>query len=263
MPRYVGPGSPGITQPPIYQAPRPPVPSPVPDRIEPIRPSPAETMTIAPAPRPSSSSSPAPVAGAAPLTSSSSGGGGGSTNWRDATYNEQIASINRALAEYESGAIGQGERYGTDYLTSLQRLGYMPGSSFVAMPNIIEMLNAAGDQAAGVTDAPAGLTTPVEGAFDIEGVQSPYSTAARGVRSLRDEFAARGGLQSTDFARMFGEFQNQLQEQLRGMETGRSRFAQDLYERIGGERQSAEDRRQQARRDAMQRAALNSIAAVG
>lgn len=230
------------------------------------RPAPTGLQNISAAPTlraPSTTQSNTSNVGASSSRSSSPA----SINWRDSTYNDQIAAINKALQEYESGAIGSAERYGTDYMTGLQRLGYTPGAGFVAMPNIIEALNAAGaaDTTAGAADAemPQDLIAPVEGAFDIEGIESPYSTAAQGVRALRDEFAARGGLQSTDFARKFNEFRNQLDEQLRGMETGRSRFAEDLYRRVGGERQAAEERRNQARRDAMQRAALQAASTVG
>ena len=178
----------------------------------------------------------------------SSGGGGGSRdvpnvpapapspapqpraplNWRDAAYNAQIASIQRALADFETGATTRGERYGQDFTTGLQRLGYRAAPGFRAMPNVLEQLDQPQPMAralsAGAEGAPAVAVPPVSGGFDIEGEFDPYSAAARGTRSTRDEFAGRGTLRSSDFAKTFGEFQNRLNQQLEAMETSRSRF---------------------------------------
>jgi len=188
-------------------------------------------------------------------------------NWRDSAYNSQIASIQRALQDYETGAQKRGDRYGIDYTTGLNKLGYRPGSDFTAMPNLLETPAEAPRARALMSAANAQgeqpLVQPVSGAFDIEGQYDPFSTAARGTRSTRDDFAARGTLRSSDFAKNFSDFQNRLQEQLTSMETGRSRFAEDLATDIAQQRTSATEREQQAQRDAQMRAAINAASAGG
>jgi hypothetical protein len=184
-------------------------------------------------------------------------------DWRDSAFNSQIASIQRALQDFETGAQTRGERYGQDFSTGLSRLGYRPAEGFQAMPNILEQLNQPQAMARGLSaegmeggGAPAVAVPPVAGAFDIEGQFDPYSSAARGTRGLRDEFAGRGTLRSSDFARSFGEFQSRLNEQLSAMETARGRFGQDLATEVSQERTRAQEREQSAQRDAMMRAAI-------
>jgi hypothetical protein len=180
-------------------------------------------------------------------------------NWRDSAYNAQIAAIQRALQDFETGAQTRGERYGQDFSTGLQRLGYRPGEGFQAMPNILEALSAQqrGGGEGGVAVSPLG------GAFDIEGMYDPYTAAAQGTRGLRDDFAGRGTLRSSDFARSFGEFQNRLNQQLEAMETSRTRFGQDLGADVTRERSATEDRLQAAQRDAMMRAAISAAGGMG
>lgn len=180
-------------------------------------------------------------------------------NWRDAAYNAQIASIQRALQDFETGATTRGERYGQDYMTGLKGLGYRPGEGFQAMPNVLEQLDKPQPKAMSALSeggSPAVAMAPVSGAFDIEGQYDPYSAAARGTRGTRDEFAARGTLRSSDFAKTFGEFQNRLQKQLDAMETSRTRFGQDLATEVAQQRTASQERQQGAQRDAMLRAAM-------
>ena len=179
-------------------------------------------------------------------------------NWRDAAYNAQIASIQRALQDYETGATTRGERYGQDYMTGLKGLGYRPGEGFQAMPNVLEQLDKPQPTAMAALsegDSPAVATAPVSGQFDIEGQYDPYSAAAQGTRSRRDDFAARGTLRSSDFAKTFGQFQDRLQQQLDAMETSRTRFGQDLATDVAQQRTASQERQQGAQRDAMLRAA--------
>lgn len=188
-------------------------------------------------------------------------------NWRDAAYNAQIASIQRALADFETGATTRGERYGQDYMTGLRGLGYRPAEGFEAMPNVLEQLDQPQPMARSLSahseGAPGVAVPPVSGAFDIEGEFDPYSAAARGTRGTRDEFAARGTLRSSDFAKTFGEFQNRLQQQLDAMETARGRFGQDLATEVAQQRTQAQERQQAAQRDAMMRAAVAAAGGAG
>ena len=190
----------------------------------------------------------------------------GPLNWQDSAYNAQIASIQRALQDFETGAQTRGERYGQDFSTGLSRMGYRPAEGFQAMPNILEMMNqpqamSAMDGAEG--GAPAVSVPRVSGSFDIEGEFDPYSAAARGTRSTRDEFAGRGTLRSSDFAKTFGEFQNRLNQQLEAMETSRGRFGQDLATEVAQQRSATQDRLQAAQRDAMMRAAMGAAGMGG
>ena len=189
-------------------------------------------------------------------------------NWRDAAYNAQIASIQRALQDFETGATTRGERYGQDFMTGLRGLGYRPAEGFQAMPNVLEQLDqpqpmARALSAEGEAGAPAVAVAPVSGAFDIEGVYDPYSAAARGTRGTRDEFAARGTLRSSDFAKTFGAFQDRLNKQLEAMETARGRFGQDLATEVAQQRTQAQERQQAAQRDAMLRAAMAAAGGAG
>jgi hypothetical protein len=184
-------------------------------------------------------------------------------NWRDSAYNAQIAAIQRALQDFETGAQTRGERYGQDFTTGLQRLGYRPGEGFQAMPNILEALSARQMGADGAEGAMGVAVSPLGGSFDIEGVYDPYTAAAQGTRGLRDDFAGRGTLRSSDFARSFGEFQNRLNQQLEAMETGRTRFGQDLATDVSRERSATQDRLQAAQRDAMMRAAMGAAGMGG
>ena len=180
-------------------------------------------------------------------------------NWRDAAYNAQIASIQRALQDYETGATTRGERYGQDYMTGLKGLGYRPGEGFQAMPNVLEQLDKPQPTAMAALsegDSPAVSMAPVSGQFDIEGQYDPYSAAAQGTRSRRDDFAARGTLRSSDFAKTFGQFQDRLQQQLDAMETSRTRFGEDLATDVARQRTASQERQQGAQRDAMLRAAV-------
>jgi len=212
---------------------------------------PALVKKDSPIPRPA----PTPAATPAPA---------GPLNWRDSAYNSQIAAIQRALQDFETGAQTRGERYGQDFMTGVQRLGYRPGEGFQAMPNVLEMLGegrtlGAGEPASSVLSMPS-----VQGGmFDIEGVYDPYTAAAQGTRGTRDDFAGRGMLRSSDFAKNFGEFQNRLNQQLESMETARTRFGEDLVTDVSRERSAAQDRRQAAERDAMMRAAIAAASGRG
>ena len=164
-------------------------------------------------------------------------------NYRDAAYNAQISSIQRALEDYETGATTRAQRYGQDFTTGLRGLGYRPGEGFDSTPNVFGAERTAPE-------------TPMSGQFDIEGQYDPYSAAAQGTRSRRDDFAARGTLRSSDFAKTFGQFQDRLQQQLDAMETSRTRFGQDLATDVAQQRTASQERQQGAQRDAMLRAAV-------
>jgi hypothetical protein len=151
-------------------------------------------------------------------------------------------------------------------MTGLKGLGYRPGEGFQAMPNVLEQLDKPQPTAMAALsegDSPAVAMAPVSGQFDIEGQYDPYSAAAQGTRSRRDDFAARGTLRSSDFAKTFGQFQDRLQQQLDAMETSRTRFGQDLATEVAQQRTQSQERQQGAQRDAMLRAAMAAAGGAG
>lgn len=184
-------------------------------------------------------------------------------DFRDPEYNAQIASLNRALQDFETGAQRQAERYGTDYLQGVRNIGYRPDPGFVAMPNILEAGQEDEEGAAPMARSARAVmgaeeiapTVGMQGDWDLEGRFDPFSAAARGTRGLRDEFAARGTLRGTDFGQTFAEFQNRLNDQLSAMETGRTRFEEDARSELAQQRTTTEERRQAAERAAINRAA--------
>jgi hypothetical protein len=188
-------------------------------------------------------------------------------NWQDSAYNTQIAALERALRDFETGTTTRGERYGQDFTTGLSRLGYQPASDFQAMPNIVEALNQPQAMARGMSveeGAPAIAVAPVAGGrFDIEGQMDRTSAAARGTRGMRDEFAGRGTLRSSDFAKGFGDFQNRLGQQLQAMETGRGRFAEDLATELSQFRARTGEQKAAAEESARNRAIMRSIQEMG
>ena len=205
----------------------------------------------------------------APPPPAPGGGGGRGTpsdlGFADSAYNTQIAALERALRDFETGATTRGERYGQDFMTGLGRLGYQPGSDFQAMPNIVEALNQPQAMARGMSEgAPGVAVAPVSGGrFDIEGQMDRTSAAARGTRGMRDEFAGRGTLRSSDFAKSFGDFQNRLGQQLQAMETGRGRFAEDLGTELSQFRARTGEQKAAAEESARNRAIMRSIQEMG
>jgi hypothetical protein len=135
------------------------------------------------------------------------------------------------------------------------------------MPNIVEALNQPQAMARGMSEgagAPGVAVAPVAGGrFDIEGQMDRTSAAARGTRGMRDEFAGRGTLRSSDFAKSFGDFQGRLNEQLQAMETGRGRFAEDLGTELSQFRSRTEEQKAAAEEAARSRAIMRSIQEMG
>jgi hypothetical protein len=200
-------------------------------------------------------------------------------DWRDAAYNAQIASLNRALADYETGARTNLSRYGEDFMRGLGSLGFRAGEGFQAAPDVTQAQTAEAAQAAiqnaairsgrNFTDGWGAATeggftgdlgeriaiNPGAGSWDYEGAFNPFSSAARGTRSSRDEFAGRGMLRSSDFAQSYADFQDRLNQQLEAMGTGRTRFLEDISRGVLGQQTSTQEAREQAEREARARAA--------
>jgi hypothetical protein len=107
-------------------------------------------------------------------------------------------------------------------------------------------------------EVPTTAAQRMGGQWDLEGQFNPFSSAARGTRTSRDDFAGRGMIRSSDFTRSFAEFQDRLNQQLEGMETGQSRFLEDALTNLSSQRASAEERRAAAARDAAMRAAIQA-----
>jgi hypothetical protein len=192
------------------------------------------TTTPRPNPAPAPAPAPEPIRAPQPL------------DYRDSSYNSQIAAIERALRDFETGAATRGQRYEQDFTTGLQRLGFNPAPQAMA--------------ARGADGVSVG---PLQGSFDLEGELDRTSAAARGTRGMRDEFAGRGMLRSSDFAGGFGDFQNRLQQQLTGMETGRTRFGEDLATELSQFQTRAQEQRAAAQAEAQNRALMRSLSQMG
>jgi hypothetical protein len=177
-------------------------------------------------------------------------------DFRDSSYNSQIAAIERALRDFETGSATRGQRYQQDFTTGLDRLGFRPAPQ--------PMMAARSMEGEPTEGAAVGFATgPVQGSFDIEGEMDRTSAAARGTRGMRDEFAGRGTLRSSDFANSFSDFQNRLQQQLTGMETGRTRFGEDLSTELAQFQTRAQEQRAAAQEAAQNRALMRQLSQMG
>lgn len=191
------------------------------------------------------------------------------SDWRDSAYNAQIAAINRALRDHETGLQTRTQRYGEDFTRGKRDLGFRAGEDFDATPDILGFRDLSEGLAAvrrpqrpmarglaeGEEPEQMSAAETMGGTWDLEGEYNPFSSAARGTRSSRDDFAGRGTLRSSDFAQSFAQFQDRLNQQLESMETGRGRFYEDSLTNLAQQRSSAQERRASAQRDAMMRAA--------
>jgi len=188
-----------------------------------------------------------------------SGGGGsssGSVNWRDSIYNAAISRLADELAKFEADRQLEAQNYETDFGTSLRNLGYTAGEGEFS-PISLDMPTVEQATGEGAADAAAGdqsVTFTPMGSFDYEGDLDPFSAAARGTSNLRNMFAARGTLRSSDYLREQQGFQKELLDQLSGMNTARGRFGQGLASRVSEYRSQNEQARQDAREAAIQRA---------
>lgn len=177
-------------------------------------------------------------------------------DFRDSSYNSQIAAIERALRDFETGSATRGQRYQEDFTTGLGRLGFRPAPQ--------PMMAARSMEGADGAEGAVGFATgPLQGSFDIEGEMDRTSAAARGTRGMRDEFAGRGTLRSSDFANSFADFQNRLQQQLTGMETGRTRFGEDLATELAQFQTRTQEQRAAAQEAAQNRALMRQLSQMG
>lgn len=191
-----------------------------------------------------------------PNTTSGGGGSSASTDWRDSIYNAAISRLAEELAKFEADRQLEAQNYETDFGTSLRNLGYTAGEGefqpiSLEMPTV-EQATGEGAADAAATDQSVSFT-PM-GQFDYEGNIDPFSAAARGTSNLRNMFAARGTLRSSDYLREQQGFQKELLDQLTGMSQARGRFGQGLASRVADYRSQNEAARQQAREAAIQRA---------
>ena len=181
-------------------------------------------------------------------------------DFRDSSYNAQIAALDRALRDFETGASTRGQRYQEDFSTGLGRMGFRPAPQpMAAQPMAMSALSEGVE-----TPNTFGMSTgPLQGSFDIEGEVDRTSAAARGTRGMRDEFAGRGTLRSSDFAKSFGDFQNRLNQQLQGMETGRNRFTEDLQTELAQFQARTGEQRASAQEAAQNRALMRQLSQMG
>ena len=175
--------------------------------------------------------------------------------YRDAEYNAQIASLNKALEDYEIGAQQNADRYGQDFRTGVQQMGFRPTGPAGFGDILSQEDPSVSSRMMATPEGPGGQ-------WDLEGQYDPYSAAAKGTRGLRDDFAARGTLASSDFGQTFGEFQDRLDDQLTSMNLAKARFGENLQRDLASQRSNTEERRQATGRTAQQRAMSNQMVAI-
>lgn len=182
-------------------------------------------------------------------------------NYKDAEYNAQIASLNKALQDYEIGAQQNADRYGQDFRTGVQQMGFRPTGP-AGFGDVLSQESPSVSSRMMATEADSATPEGPGGQWDLEGQYDPYSAAAKGTRGLRDDFAARGTLRSSDFGQTFGEFQDRLDDQLTSMNLAKARFGENLQSDLASQRSNTEERRQATGRTAQQRAMSNQMVAI-
>jgi len=191
------------------------------------------------------------------------GGGGGPKkplDFKDSAYNAQIAALDRALRDYETGTRSSTQRYGQDFMQGLRSLGYRTDEGFQAAPDVTKFADEASAMRALRT--PASVASDVRGSWDYEGEFNPFSSATRGTRTSRDEFAGRGMLRSSDFAKSYAEFQDRLNQQLEAMTSGRTRYLEDAARGVMQQRAGTEESKGAAEREARTRAAIRAAGGI-
>jgi len=145
----------------------------------------------------------------------------------DATYKDQLAALIAALDNYGTEQTRQRGNYDTDFINALDTLGFRDS-----------------DRSADTADDRVWQNNDLNTSF------------GRGTQSIQNDFAGRGMLQSTGFARAQDDLMRSLMDQVASMDTGRQRFTDDL----GAQRSAFEAQnkvgQQDARNSALQRRAL-------
>lgn len=149
----------------------------------------------------------------------------------DSIYAEQLAALKKAMQDYQSEQGVQKGRYGTDFEEGSRRLGWKDKDGF------------------------EGAEDP--GQWDFEDTNF---AAGRGFKSQRDDFAARGLLQSSDYGEARTKLERDLNDQRSSMVTDRNRFTDDLAAQLAAFQAENTNAQGSARNEALLRRASGLIA---
>lgn len=150
----------------------------------------------------------------------------------DAQYQAQLAALMKALQDTEADFGAQKGRYETDFGESLRGLGWTP-----------EM-----------ADDPS-TPTINEAAPGAWNMQDQNTASGRALTNQQNDFASRGMLQSSLFGRANDDLMRSLNDQLGGMQTGRTSFLDDLARQQSAYKTDNTSQQQQARAEALARRA--------
>lgn len=149
----------------------------------------------------------------------------------DSIYAEQLAALKKAMEDYQAEQGVQRGRYNTDFEEGSRRLGWKDRDGF------------------------EGAEDP--GQWDFEDTNF---AAGRGFKSQRDDFAARGLLQSSDYGDARTMLERNLNDQRASMLTDRSRFTDDLAAQLAAFQAENTNAQGSARQEALLRRASGLLA---
>lgn len=150
----------------------------------------------------------------------------------DAGYQRELAALERALADYKTQNTTERDRYGVNFNEGLRNLGWAMKDD-EATPDVFE------------------------GSWNLEDTNF---AAGRGFQNLRNDFAARGLLQSSDYGNARSNFDRGLNEQKSSMERDRSTFLSDLASQLGAFENENTDAKNAAKAEALARKAAQYLA---
>lgn len=149
----------------------------------------------------------------------------------DSIYAEQLAALKKAMEDYQTEQGVQRGRYNTDFEEGSRRLGWKDRDGF------------------------EGKEDP--GQWDFEDTNF---AAGRGFKGQRDDFAARGLLQSSDYGDARTMLERNLNDQRASMLTDRSRFTDDLAAQLAAFQAENTNAQGSARQEALLRRASGLLA---
>jgi len=145
----------------------------------------------------------------------------------DKTYQDQLAALLAALDNYGTEQTRQKSNYDTDFINALDTLG--------------------------LRDSDRSAETANDRVWQGKDLNTSFG---RGTQSIQNDFASRGMLQSSGFARAQDDLMRSLMDQVASMDTGRQRFTDDLGAQRSAFEANNKTGQQDAREAALQRRAL-------
>ena len=158
----------------------------------------------------------------------------------DSAYTTQIGALNTALSAYLQDLAAQKERYNVDYDNALRRLGFSGNSSILD--------TAKWDASQNRWENPQG-----EGIGLNWNEQDPNTASGAGIINQLNDFASRGMLRSSAFARARNNLLRQLNEQLSSTSTARNNAMADFTKQEAAKKQETQTGKTSAANEAIAR----------